>query len=765
MLVAGQVVAARYELTRPLAAGHDPATWLARDRVTGRDAVLRVRATDEIAAERLAELVRHPALLAPTATLESDDRAVDVFDYLPGGEIGRLRGRPWPLLVRRLLPVVDALALVHEADWVHGDLKSANVLLDADGLARLADFGSARRIGAAAAAGASPYSTSPERLDGAPAAIADDIYAFGVLLYELVSGHPPFYPDLTPERVRHEVPAPLAGRPTPPEALRTLVARCLAKQPQDRPATLQAVRRELDHCLSLEEPVDAASIAPPVSLRPPADAAPIRAQWQRSQSAGPTARDLRREGFRRGLLVGGALLAIAALGFTFFVLPGLVAPEAAQTPAAAAPAPGTAAPATPPAAPQDLEQLAELKRKAEQRREPLPARLRALEQRDVASWGGPALAKARADLAAGDAAMDSRDFAAALGHFDALAAGLEALEKRAPGVTAERLAAARAAFDAGRSSEAQQQFTAALAVDPQNAAAKAGLARAKVLDAALRETAAGEQAEQAGDAAAAVAAYQRALKLDPATPTARANLARLQARLGGEAYAAAVARAQAALARRDYAAARTGFEQAARLRPGAPEVTEGLEQIRRATETQALASTIDKATAAERAEQWSVALNLHREALKAAPTLVAAQQGVERTEPRAMLDAELQSCLDKPERLYNPAGRDIARNILERAGRVASPGPRLQGQVARLQDLLRQAETPIRVALASDNATEVQIYRIGKLGAFAQKDLELMPGRYTVVGTRQGYRDVRKELNLTPGAAPPTLDVRCEEPI
>jgi hypothetical protein len=226
-----------------------------------------------------------------------------------------------------------------------------------------------------------------------------------------------------------------------------------------------------------------------------------------------------------------------------------------------------------------------------------------------------------------------------------------------------------------------------------------------------------------------------------------------------------VARAQAALARRDYAAARTGFEQAARLRPGAPEVTEGLEQIRRATETQALASTIDKATAAERAEQWSVALNLHREALKAAPTLVAAQQGVERTEPRAMLDAELQSCLDKPERLYNPAGRDIARNILERAGRVASPGPRLQGQVARLQDLLRQAETPIRVALASDNATEVQIYRIGKLGAFAQKDLELMPGRYTVVGTRQGYRDVRKELNLTPGAAPPTLDVRCEEPI
>ena len=79
--------------------------------------------------------------------------------------------------------------------------------------------------------------------------------------------------------------------------------------------------------------------------------------------------------------------------------------------------------------------------------------------------------------------------------------------------------------------------------------------------------------------------------------------------------------------------------------------------------------------------------------------------------------------------------------------------------------MLRDAETPIRVALASDNATDVQIYRIGKLGFFEQKDLELMPGRYTVVGTRQGYRDVRKELNLTPGSAPPTLVVRCEERI
>ena len=763
MLAAGQVLAARYELVRPLAAGHDATTWLARDRESGVEVVLRVR--DEGAADaRLAAIARHPALLSPLARHEAaDGPAFDVFEYLAGGEIGRLRGRPWPLLVRRLLPVVEALAQVHESGWVHGDLKSANVLLDADGLARLTDFGSARRIGDAVAAGASPYSVSPERLEGAPAAPADDIYALGVLLYELVSGHPPFYPDLTPERVREETPPPLAGRPSPPEVLRSLVARCLAKDPAARPATMREVLAELERCLSLEVPFEPAA-APGFALRPPADANPIRPQWQRSAAGAPSAGDLRREGFRRGLLVGGALLAVAGIAFTFFVLPGLVASRApGTTPATTSSAPRPADP--PPTAVADLERLAELKRQAQQRRADLPERLGKLGQRDVDRWGGATLGQARGALAAGDAAMVDRQFEAALAHFSTLATAVEALEQRVPQVVRERLDAARAAFEAGRSAEAREHFSAVLAVDPQHAEAKTGLRRSQVLDAVLRETAAGAQAEQAGDTAGAVAAYQRALKLDPATATARASLARLQARVAGDAYSAAIAQAQAALARRDYPAAQAAFEHAGRIRPGTPEVAEGLQQVRRASETRALASTLEQAAAAERAEQWSEALRLHRETLQAEPTLVAAQQGVERVEPRAMLDAELQSFLDRPERLYSPAGRDIARNVLERAGRVTAPGPRLQAQIERLQQQMRQAETPIRVALASDNATEVQIYRIGKLGLFEQKDLELMPGRYTVVGTRQGFRDVRKELNLMPGSSPPTLVVRCEERI
>ena len=72
-------------------------------------------------------------------------------------------------------------------------------------------------------------------------------------------------------------------------------------------------------------------------------------------------------------------------------------------------------------------------------------------------------------------------------------------------------------------------------------------------------------------------------------------------------------------------------------------------------------------------------------------------------------------------------------------------------------------ETPIRVTLYSDKKTEVLVFRVGRLGVFERHDLDLRPGRYTVVGSRDGYRDVRRTLNVEPGKTDIRLTVRCEE--
>lgn len=58
------------------------------------------------------------------------------------------------------------------------------------------------------------------------------------------------------------------------------------------------------------------------------------------------------------------------------------------------------------------------------------------------------------------------------------------------------------------------------------------------------------------------------------------------------------------------------------------------------------------------------------------------------------------------------------------------------------------------VQLASDNLTDVQIYRVGRLGSFESRQIELLPGKYTAVGTRAGYRDVRREFTIIPGVQP-----------
>ena len=783
MLVPGQVLAARYALQRQLGRGPGGETWLARDQTGGRDVALKFAAVDtarDAAGEQGAERLRREraalvavdhAALVPAGVVESaDGRTFLVADYLPGGDLSRLRGRAWPFILRRVMPVVDALRVLHDAGFVHGDVKSANVLLDADGLPKLADFGSARPIGTPGPAEGSPYGMSPQRYDGAPAAVADDVYAVGALLYELIGGHPPFYPDVTPGRVRDEVPMPLGGRPAVPAALRDLVARCLAKEPGARPSGMEDLGCMLQDCLDLPVAEEAALAAgTPATLRPPADAAPIRPTWQRTTAAGPSAGDLRREGFRRGVLVSGFVLALAAAVFVFVVLPGLVESPAGaratkpQATAAAAAAPNTQSVGEPTA--RDLEQLADLRRQAEQLRGPLGERLAALEHRDAATWGAAALADARARLATADAATGKRDYAAALGSLQAAAQTLGGLERQVPEVLRKLIGAGNAALDAGRSLDATQSFAAALRVDAGNAAAKAGLKRAQVLDEVLEEVSVASRDEQAGDSRAAAAAYQRALALDPANRGARDGLARLQARASGDAFSSAMAQGLAALARKDYAAARNAFENAGRLRPGAPEALDGLRQVEQAGRTRDIAATLARARQAEQEERWSAALATYRDALKADATLLEGQQGAERCEPRAMLDAQLQSFVDSPARLFSQDGRGIARSILAHAAQVSQPGPRLAGQIERVSELLQQAETPIRVAFASDNVTDVQIYRVGKLGLFEHRDFDLMPGRYTVVGTRSGYRDVRKEISLLPGAPPPVLVIRCEEPI
>ena len=121
--------------------------------------------------------------------------------------------------------------------------------------------------------------------------------------------------------------------------------------------------------------------------------------------------------------------------------------------------------------------------------------------------------------------------------------------------------------------------------------------------------------------------------------------------------------------------------------------------------------------------------------------------------------------IDRPDRLASPQVSNEAVALLQSAQEQPSPGPALRVQIARLSALLPEFDRPVRLSLVSDSLTQVAIPSVGAFGSFARRDIELKPGHYTVIGTRDGYRDVRRDITVSPGQQTQTVNVSCSEPI
>jgi tetratricopeptide (TPR) repeat protein len=752
-LMPGLELGSRFVLIRRVAEGGSSQVWLAEDRELGRRVALKIldaRVVQAPAARARADKEIDLASRLPAGCAveilglhEANGLLLLEMEYLSGGDLGQFRGRSFAVFAKPLMDAARALGIAHEQGLVHGDVKCANVLLDAGGGARLGDFGLATLSGSAPAGG-SPYNMSPQRLRGEPVSVADDLYAFGAMLYELLSGQPPYYPAVTRERILHEPVPPLIPRAPAPERLRRLALALLSKSPAARPASMREVGEELARA-STERDDSAVTpqIAAPV-IPPPSD------------SAGRTWP-------RRAALVA-ALALVLGLAYVFLWLPGAVEKQAAATGEEALAA-ATAEARHMQQARQDDAALAEARGAAEAAREAFETRRAAVEAQAAATWSTEALVAART---LGDGAAERfalKQYAEARAGWEQGLAALEAIAASRPAALAAALAAGDAALAKGQSEPAAASFRLALAIDPGNAVATRGLARAGTLDQVFALLDEAIKDEQAGKIAAAREAYGKALAIDPAAPGAQAAIGRIDARRADEAYRAAMSRALAALADGRPQEARAALEQAKSLRPGSREVADALGQLARNERAEGLQALTERALAAERAERWEDARLAWSEALGIEPALVPAREGLDRVVPRAQLDAQLDGLIATPSRLWTEAGRALARSALASAAAAAPPKEALTGKARRLEAMIEAAETPVSLRLVSDGLTDVVIYRVGRMGAFESREVKLLPGRYAVVGTRAGYRDVRREIEIPPGSVPDPVVVRCEEPI
>jgi hypothetical protein len=228
-------------------------------------------------------------------------------------------------------------------------------------------------------------------------------------------------------------------------------------------------------------------------------------------------------------------------------------------------------------------------------------------------------------------------------------------------------------------------------------------------------------------------------------------------------YVKAMSDGLAALENRQWLAAQDAFSRASRLRPEAPEVADGLARARAGQRRESVAHSLRQAREFEEIEAWSEAEKMYSAVLAIDAESAPALDGVKRTKRRADLDERLEFHLANPGRLATQTVFDDAASALEEALEAVPSGPRLERQIAGLEIVLERASTPVAVVLESDASTEVMVYRVGRLGTFMRRELNLKPGAYTVVGSRPGYRDVRLQLLVTPGSPPKPLVIRCTE--
>jgi TolB-like protein/cytochrome c-type biogenesis protein CcmH/NrfG len=211
---------------------------------------------------RAAAALNHPHICTIHEVADVDNRIFIVMEHVDGPALNDLPpgGLPIETAIRYGIQLADALAHAHERGIVHRDLKTANLMLTADSRVKVLDFGIARRVANPAIDTATGMPTTaldvisgtlaymaPELLRGAVADCRSDIWAMGVVLYELIAGRRPFAGVTTFElssAILRDVPSPLPG--SLPAALRSVVSRCLSKDPSERYQRAGEIRAALE---------------------------------------------------------------------------------------------------------------------------------------------------------------------------------------------------------------------------------------------------------------------------------------------------------------------------------------------------------------------------------------------------------------------------------------------------------------------------------------------------------------------------------------
>ena len=334
----GQLLAGRYELRDVAGSGGMSSVYRARDTVLERTVAIKILhehfSDDPEYVERFRREARalaqlnHPNIVTVIDRGEFEGRQFIVFEHVEGENLKELLDREGQLPVDQALALVHqvarGLAFAHDHGVLHRDVKPHNILIDKDGVAKVTDFGIARSLEPAdgltetgTLLGTSEY-IAPEQARGNRVDERSDQYSLAAVLYELLTGEPPYGGDnfmaVAMKHIQEPVPSVRVSRPDVSPRLDAIISRAMAKRPEDRFPTTEAMMAALEaeradtHSGPAPHPVSSSDVGATQSISVPG---PLPRPIQRS-----------RRRFPLPILIGLILVGVAALVLALIIAGG-----------------------------------------------------------------------------------------------------------------------------------------------------------------------------------------------------------------------------------------------------------------------------------------------------------------------------------------------------------------------------------------------------------------------------------------------------------
>ena len=332
------VVANRYEVVQHIGQGGMADVFLAIDTILNRHVAIKIlrsdQSTDAISILRFereaqaATTLAHPNIVEIYDVGEYKNRHYIVMEYVAGKTLKKVIRDRAPLLnleaVDTMKQLTSAVAEAHKRGIIHRDIKPQNVIVKSDGSLKILDFGIATAKGSAQLTQAnnvmgSVHYLAPELAKGEPASPQSDIYALGIVFYEMLTGDVPFKADqavqIALQHMREPMPSVRKANPNVPQSVENIIIRATAKNPRLRYQSCDEMLKDLEKCMLPEHQNDK-----PLSLNDPIDKTPTKQEKEDIKVGATRSTSLSRVANKRTKIYITAILVLFAM---FAVIAGL----------------------------------------------------------------------------------------------------------------------------------------------------------------------------------------------------------------------------------------------------------------------------------------------------------------------------------------------------------------------------------------------------------------------------------------------------------